>query len=151
APVHRTGPGCAAARHRHRAGDHRAECVRARRRSRERGLRREGTRGAPQPLPDPAGAPVARRRSRRAVDRPCDRRVRRRGRAPYRVGSVRGMKAAVYYETGTPDVFRYEDVADPVVYPGGVLIDVEAISIEGGDTLNRAGGEMATVPHIVGY
>ena len=61
------------------------------------------------------------------------------------------MKAAVYYETGSPDVFRYEDVADPVVYDGGVLIDVEAISIEGGDTLNRAGGEMATVPHIVGY
>jgi NADPH2:quinone reductase len=32
-----------------------------------------------------------------------------------------------------------------------VLVDVEAISIEGGDTLNRAGGEMATTPHIVGY
>ena len=61
------------------------------------------------------------------------------------------MKAAVYYETGSPDVFRYEDVADPVVYPGGLLIDIEAISIEGGDTLNRAGGEMATNPHIVGY
>ena len=61
------------------------------------------------------------------------------------------MKAAVYYETGPPDVLRYEEVPDPVVYAGGVLIDVEAISIEGGDTLNRAGGEMATVPHIVGY
>jgi len=61
------------------------------------------------------------------------------------------MKAAVYYETGPPDVFRYEDVPDPVVFPGGVVIDVEAISIEGGDTLNRAGGEMASVPHIVGY
>ena len=61
------------------------------------------------------------------------------------------MKAAVYYETGPPDVFRYEDVADPVVFPGGVVVQVEAISIEGGDTLNRAGGEMATVPHIVGY
>ena len=24
------------------------------------------------------------------------------------------MKAAVYYETGAPDVFRYEDVPDPV-------------------------------------
>ena len=23
------------------------------------------------------------------------------------------MKAAVYYETGAPDVFRYEDVPDP--------------------------------------
>jgi NADPH2:quinone reductase len=32
-----------------------------------------------------------------------------------------------------------------------VLIEVEAISIEGGDTLNRAGGEMASTPHIVGY
>jgi NADPH2:quinone reductase len=61
------------------------------------------------------------------------------------------MKAAVYYETGPPDVFRYEDVADPVCGPGDVVIGVEAISIEGGDTLNRAGGEMATVPHIVGY
>jgi NADPH2:quinone reductase len=61
------------------------------------------------------------------------------------------MKAAVYYETGAPDVLRYEDVPDPEVTPGTVLIEVEAISIEGGDTLNRAGGEMATVPHIVGY
>jgi NADPH2:quinone reductase len=61
------------------------------------------------------------------------------------------LKAAVYYETGTPSVFRYEDVPDPKVGPGDVLVDVEAISIEGGDTLNRAGGEMASSPHIVGY
>jgi NADPH2:quinone reductase len=61
------------------------------------------------------------------------------------------MKAAVYYETGAPSVFRYEDVADPVAGPGMVLIQVEAISIEGGDTLNRLQGEMPTVPHIVGY
>jgi NADPH2:quinone reductase len=61
------------------------------------------------------------------------------------------MKAAVYYETGPPDVFRYEDVRDPTCGPGEVLVDVEAISIEGGDTLNRAGGEMATRPHVVGY
>ena len=47
------------------------------------------------------------------------------------------MKAAVYYETGPPEVFRYEDVADPECGPGMVLIRVEAISIEGGDTLNR--------------
>ena len=47
------------------------------------------------------------------------------------------MKAAVYYETGGPDVFRYEDVPDPVVGDGEVLVRVEAISIEGGDTLNR--------------
>ena len=61
------------------------------------------------------------------------------------------MKAAVYYETGPPDVFRYEEVPEPACFPGGVLIDVEAISIEGGDTLNRAGGMMSSTPHIVGY
>jgi len=61
------------------------------------------------------------------------------------------MKAAVYYETGAPDVFRYEDVPDPACPADGVLIRVEAISIEGGDTLNRAGGMMLGTPHIVGY
>ena len=61
------------------------------------------------------------------------------------------MKAAVYYKTGPPDVLKYEDVPDPVVYPGGVIVAIEAISIEGGDTLNRAGGEMTSKPHIVGY
>jgi NADPH:quinone reductase len=61
------------------------------------------------------------------------------------------VKAAVYYETGPPDVFKYEDVPDPQLFPGGVLVDVEAISIEGGDTLNRAGGLMPSTPHVVGY
>ena len=61
------------------------------------------------------------------------------------------MKAAVYYETGAPDVFRYEDVPDPACHPQGVVIRVEAVSIEGGDTLNRGGGQMAGSPHIVGY
>jgi NADPH2:quinone reductase len=61
------------------------------------------------------------------------------------------MKAAVYYQTGAPDVFRYEDVPDPVCHPQGVVIRVEAVSIEGGDTLNRGGGQMAGSPHIVGY
>jgi NADPH2:quinone reductase len=61
------------------------------------------------------------------------------------------VKAAVYYETGTPEVFRYEDVPDPDVGPADVLVRVQAVSIEGGDTLNRLGGEMRTVPHIVGY
>lgn len=61
------------------------------------------------------------------------------------------MKAAVYYRTGGPDVFRYEDVPDPECHPQGVTIRVEAVSIEGGDVLNRAGGEMASRPHCVGY
>ena len=43
------------------------------------------------------------------------------------------MKAAVIYENGSPDVLRYEDVPDPACPDGCVLIDVEAISIEGGD------------------
>lgn len=61
------------------------------------------------------------------------------------------MKAAVYYETGLPSVLKYEDVPDPKLSPQGVLIDVQAISIEGGDVLNRAGGDMPAKPHIVGY
>ncbi len=61
------------------------------------------------------------------------------------------MKAAVYYETGGPEVFRFEEVPDPVCTPDGVVIDVAAVSIEGGDTLHRLGGEMASRPHIVGY
>jgi NADPH2:quinone reductase len=61
------------------------------------------------------------------------------------------VKAAVYYTTGSPDVFRYEDVPDPTVGTGDVLIRVEAVSIEGGDTLNRLGGDMHHVPHVVGY
>jgi NADPH:quinone reductase-like Zn-dependent oxidoreductase len=61
------------------------------------------------------------------------------------------MKAAVYYETGGPEVFRYEDVPDPRCPPEGVLVEVQDVSIEGGDTLHRAGGEMAGRPHVVGY
>ncbi|MDO8288848.1 MAG: zinc-binding alcohol dehydrogenase family protein [Parvibaculum sp.] len=61
------------------------------------------------------------------------------------------MKAAVYYENGPPSVLKYEDVPDPKCETQGIIIKVEAVSIEGGDTLNRAGGELATRPHIVGY
>lgn len=61
------------------------------------------------------------------------------------------MRAAVYYETGSPSVFRYEDLPDPVAGVEEMLMKVEVISIEGGDTLNRLGGEMASVPHVVGY
>lgn len=61
------------------------------------------------------------------------------------------MKAAVYYENGAPDVLKYEDVPDPVCHPKGVIIRVLAVSIEGGDTLNRWRGALVTRPHIVGY
>lgn len=61
------------------------------------------------------------------------------------------MKAAVYYETGAPQVFRYEDVPDPECPSHGIVIDVKAVSIEGGDVLNRAGGALVGKPHVVGY
>ena len=34
------------------------------------------------------------------------------------------MRAAVYYETGGPEVFRYEEVPDPALRPGGVIVEV---------------------------
>lgn len=65
------------------------------------------------------------------------------------------MKAAVFYEQGPPEVFRYEDVPDPVCGPEQVVIRSLAISIEGGDTLNRGDSPMAApmprVPHVIGY
>src|SRR5260221_1761150 len=61
------------------------------------------------------------------------------------------MKAAVIHENGPPDVLLYEDVPDPECPDGCVAIDVEAISIEGGDVLARAGSPPPSVPHVVGY
>jgi NADPH:quinone reductase len=61
------------------------------------------------------------------------------------------MKAAAYHRTGPPEVLEYVDAPDPELRPSGLLIRVEAISIEGGDTLNRLGGPMTADPHIVGY
>lgn len=61
------------------------------------------------------------------------------------------MKAAVYYENGGPEVLKYEDMPDPQCHPKGVVIAVEAIAIEGGDTLSRWRGPLATKPHVVGY
>ena len=61
------------------------------------------------------------------------------------------MKAAVIYENGPPEALRYEDVPDPDCPDGCVVIDVEVISIEGGDLLHRAGSPPPSVPHVVGY
>jgi NADPH2:quinone reductase len=61
------------------------------------------------------------------------------------------MKAAVIYENGSPGVLRYEDAPDPDCPDGFVVVDTEAISIEGGDLLHRAGGDLPALPHIVGY
>src|SRR5947209_15470011 len=61
------------------------------------------------------------------------------------------MKAAVIYDNGDPRVLRYEDVPEPECPDGFVVVDAEAISIEGGDLLARASGELPAVPHVVGY
>lgn len=57
----------------------------------------------------------------------------------------------MYYETGGPEVFRFEEVPDPELRPGGLLLAVGAVGIQGGDLLHRQGGVMASSPHIVGY
>jgi NADPH:quinone reductase len=61
------------------------------------------------------------------------------------------MKAAVIFENGSPDVLCYEDVPDPACPDGCVVVDVEAISIEGGDLLARAASPPTSTPHVVGY
>jgi NADPH:quinone reductase len=61
------------------------------------------------------------------------------------------MKAAAIYENGEPGVLRYEDLPEPECPDGFVVVDAEAISIEGGDLLARAAGQLPAVPHVVGY
>ena len=61
------------------------------------------------------------------------------------------MKAAVYDEVGGPEVLRYEDVPNPEVRSGGVLLEVRAIGIQGGDLINRREGVIGQRPHVVGY
>lgn len=61
------------------------------------------------------------------------------------------MKAAVYSENGGPEVLRYEDVPDPRVRAGEVLLRVAAVSVQGGDLLHRQLVPFETAPHVVGY
>ncbi len=61
------------------------------------------------------------------------------------------MRAAVIHENGGPEVLRYEEVPDPECPDGCVVVEVEAISIEGGDLLARASSPPPSVPHVVGY
>jgi NADPH2:quinone reductase len=61
------------------------------------------------------------------------------------------VKAAVIHENGGPEVLRYEELPDPDCPDGCVVIEVEAISIEGGDLLARASSPPPSVPHVVGY
>ena len=60
------------------------------------------------------------------------------------------MKAAVYHEAGGPDVLRYADVADPRVSSRQVLIGVDAIGVQGGDTVQRSTVDPTNGAHIGG-
>ena len=61
------------------------------------------------------------------------------------------MFAAAIEINGGPEAFHYIELPDPVCPDDGVVIDVEAISIEGGDLLARAMSPLKAVPHVVGY
>lgn len=61
------------------------------------------------------------------------------------------MKAAVYDHNGSPEVLRYVDVPDPEITSRDVLIRVEAVSIEGGDLINRRDAPPDRAAHIIGY
>ena len=61
------------------------------------------------------------------------------------------MKAAVYYQGGGPEVLKYEEIPDPTCGPYEILIEVHAVSIEGGDVLARGFRPAASEPHVGGY
>jgi NADPH2:quinone reductase len=61
------------------------------------------------------------------------------------------MKAVYYHENGGPEVMQFGDLPSPELDAGSVLIRNEAISIEGGDLLNRLVTPPAQTPFIPGY
>lgn len=61
------------------------------------------------------------------------------------------MKAAIYAQAGGPELFRYVDVACPTPAEGEVLIRVAAISIEGGDLVNRRDLAPESADEVPGY
>lgn len=62
------------------------------------------------------------------------------------------MKAVTYAAHGGPEVLAWRDVAMPDCHPKGVLIEVHAVSVEGGDLLDRSGNfaPLADHPLILG-
>jgi NADPH:quinone reductase len=60
------------------------------------------------------------------------------------------MKAISVHETGGPDVLRYEDVPDPIVRPGEVLVRVSAIGVNFIDVYRRTGMYKVPLPFIPG-
>lgn len=62
------------------------------------------------------------------------------------------MKAAIFHETGGPEVLKIEDIPAPEAGPGQVLVEVRAVGINHLDLWVRKGlpGIEAVMPHIGG-
>ncbi len=62
------------------------------------------------------------------------------------------MKAAVFHQFGEPDVFRYEDVAEPAPGEGELTIRVAACGINRYDLYLRMGAVFSDIafPHVLG-
>lgn len=62
------------------------------------------------------------------------------------------MKAVVLHEYGSPDVLRYEDVADPTIGPGDALVRIRAAAVGHVDLDSRSGTSRhpLKLPHILG-
>lgn len=61
------------------------------------------------------------------------------------------MRAAVFDHPGPPDVLVVRTVPDPEVRPNGMLVEVRAIGLQGGDLINRRITEPPRSDHVVGY
>jgi NADPH2:quinone reductase len=61
------------------------------------------------------------------------------------------MRAAIIERNGGPDELRIAHVPDPSVRPGGVIIEVRAIGLQGGDLTNREIGALHAAQHVLGY
>ncbi len=62
------------------------------------------------------------------------------------------MKAAFFRKHGGPEVMEYGDIADPILQPGQVLVDVHAASVNGADWKVRKGSyaPITDLPYIPG-
>ena len=65
------------------------------------------------------------------------------------------MKAAVIYEYGGPEVFRYEDIPQPEIKEDEVLVEIHAASVNPVDWKQRKGNHKfflkARFPIVPGY
>lgn len=61
------------------------------------------------------------------------------------------MKAAVYDNAGPADVLAYKEIPDPEYGQNDVLIAVDAISVEGGDLINRRSSPVPRPSFVGGF